>query len=263
MGNIKKTVDELRPIDDTFMQKLSEDRGVCEELLQVVLERPHLQIISNQPQKEIHNIDTRSVRVDALCEDVDGSQFSVEVQKSDNDDHQKRVRYNGACVHVLSLEKSTKFEELPDIYMIYITETDIFKRKKTIYHIQRTIQETGEVIDNGYYEIYVNAEVDDGTTIAEYMQILKSSKVQDNAKFPNICNAVKYCKEGRGQDGMCEVVERYAREYAEEKLVEYAEEKAIETARALIQDGVNDVIIHNATKLSLEKVAELRERCSS
>lgn len=115
------------------------------------------------------------------------------------------------------------------------------------------------MIDNGYYEIYVNAEIDDGTTIAEYMQILKSSKVQDNAKFPNICNAVKYYKEGRGQDGMCEVVERYAREYAEEKVIE----KAIETAQTLIQNGVSDNIIQEATKLSLEKIAELRECLNS
>jgi hypothetical protein len=95
------------------------------------------------------------------------------------------------------------------------------------------------------------------------MQILKSSKVQDNAKFPNICNKVKYYKEGRGQDGMCEVVERYAREYAEEKLIEYAEEKAIETAQTLIRNDVSDNIIQEATKLSLEKIAELRECLNS
>ena len=81
------------------------------------------------------------------------------------------------------------------------------------------------------------------------------AEIEDNAKFPRTCNAVRYYKEGRGQDGMCRVVEEYAREYAEEK--------AIETAESLISDGVSDDIIHNATKLPLEKIAELREKHSA
>lgn len=252
MRSIQKTVDELRPIDDTFMRKRAEDRVFCEELLRVVMDKQDIYVVSNIPQKDIHNVDTRSVTVDILCEDGDGARFSVEVQKADDDDHQKRVRYNGSCVQILSLEKGTKFAELPDVYMIYITEKDIMGRGKTIYHIQRMIQETGEVIDNGYYEIYVNAEIDDGTTLSDYMKLLKSSKVEDNPRFPGTCNAVKYYKEGKGRSRMCKVVEEYAREYAEEA--------AKQTALSLIRDGVSDAIIHSATKLPLGVIEELRKQ---
>lgn len=127
MITVKATVDELRPIDDTFMKKLAEDRLFCEELLQVVLDNSYLRVVSNKPQKDIHNADTRSVTVDILCEDETGTQFSVEVQKADDDDHQKRVRYNGSCVQILSLKKGEPFKNLPDVYMIYISEKDFFK----------------------------------------------------------------------------------------------------------------------------------------
>lgn len=255
MITVKATVDELRPIDDTFMKKLAEDRLFCEELLQVVLDNSYLRVVSNKPQKDIHNADTRSVTVDILCEDETGTQFSVEVQKADDDDHQKRVRYNGSCVQILSLKKGEPFKNLPDVYMIYISEKDFFKRNQTIYHIDRVIRETGETINNGYHEVYVNAEIDDGTSLAEYMKIINNSQVKSNPKFPNTCSVIRYFKEGEGRSNMCEVVERYAREYAREQ--------AIEAAISLIMDGVSDSIIQNATKLSLEKITEIREEYAS
>ena len=253
MKSIKKTVEELRPIDDTFMQKLAEDKAFCEEMLQVVMEKPSLRVITNIPQRNLHNIDTRSVTVDVLCEDEDGSQFSVEVQRADDDNHQKRVRYNSACVHVRMLEKGTKFQDLPDVYMIYITEKDFLKKGKAIYHVHRIIRETNEIIENGYHEIYVNAEIDDGTTLAEYMKILKSTNIENDERFPHICNAVKYFKVGKGKSDVCRVVD----EYAEEK----SREMAKEIAKALICDGVSDLIIHNATKLPMETIANLRREC--
>lgn len=254
MGKIENTIQKLRPIDDSFIRKLGEDKGFCEELLQVVLEIPELRVLENMVQKDIHNVDTRSVTVDLLCTAENSTRFSVEVQKADNDNHLKRVRYNGSCVQILSLDKGKRFEKLPDVYMIYITETDIFKRGKTIYHFEHTLRETGEVIENGYHEIYVNAEINDGTELAEYMEIFKSSDVMDNKKFPNICNTVRYYKEGKGRSKMCTVVEEYAKEYAEE----YAKEKTLETARSLIESQVSDDIIHRATGLSFEEIDKLR-----
>ena len=262
MRNPQKTVDELRPIDDTFIRKLGEHRAFCEEMLQTVMQSPDLKVISCTVQKNIHNIDTRSVTVDILCKDVKHDYFSVEVQKADDDDHQKRVRYNGACVQILSSKKGTKFTTLPDVYMIYITEKDIFKRGKTIYHFDRIIRETGEAVDNGYHEIYVNAEIHDGTVLAEYMEIFSSPDVHTNIKFPNICNTVSYYKEGKGRETMCTVVEEYAKEYAEdyakECIADYAKKKAIETAKLLLEDYVNDDTIVKATGLSLDELSELK-----
>ncbi len=250
MRKPQKTVDELRPIDDTFIRKLGENRAFCEEMLRTVMSNPDLTVISNTVQKDIHNVDTRSVTVDILCKDNRHGYFSVEVQKADDDDHQKRVRYNGACVQILSLAKGTKFRELPDLYMIYITEKDIFKRGKTVYHFDRIIRETGEAVDNGYHEIYVNAEVHDGTDIAEYMEIFSSSDVHRNLKFPSICEVVRYYKNGKGRETMCRVVEEYAKECIKEK--------AMETAKLLLSRDIAEDVIQEATGLSLEELSELK-----
>ena len=63
-----KSIDELRPIDDTFMQKLGEDSAFCEELLRVVLSNQKLKVISNITQKAIHNINSKYQRLKKVQE---------------------------------------------------------------------------------------------------------------------------------------------------------------------------------------------------
>lgn len=62
---------------------------------------------------------------------------NVEVQRSDDDNHQKRVRYNTACVTGNITEPGSKFENVPVVYVIYITRNDFFRKGKTIYHVDR------------------------------------------------------------------------------------------------------------------------------
>ena len=142
---LQEIVNQLTGIDDIFFFKLAEDRGFCEELLQVVLENKELKIVEHKPQAVLRNIKGRSVTLDLKCTDENGIIFGVEVQKQDNDNHQKRVRYNLANLDTAESEKGVKFDELKDIYEIYISKSDVFDRNKTVYHIDRVIRETQEL----------------------------------------------------------------------------------------------------------------------
>lgn len=215
---LQEIVDQLTGIDDIFFFKLAENKGFCEELLQVVLENKALKIVEHKPQAVLRNVKGRSVTLDLKCVDENGVIFGVEVQKQDNDNHQKRVRYNMANMDTAESEKGVRFDELKDIYEIYISKFDVFGRNRTVYHIDRMIRETQETVDNGTHEIYVNTKVDDGTEIAEYMQMLKRSALPDNPKFPRLCEAFKNIKTGMGDGVMCDLVQAYAEEYAGEQV---------------------------------------------
>ena len=167
--------------------------------MQVVLENKELKIVEHKPQAVLRNIKGRSVTLDLKCVDEKGTVFGVEVQKRDSDNHQKRVRYNMANLDTAESEKGVKFDELKDIYEIYISKFDVFGRNKTVYHIDRIIRETQEVVNNGTHELYVNTKVDDGTEIAEYMQMLKKTTLPDNPKFPRLCETFKNIKTGMGR----------------------------------------------------------------
>lgn len=102
---LQEIVDQLTGIDDIFFFKLAENKGFCEELLQVVLENKALKIVEHKPQAVLVNIKGRSVTLDLKCVDENGVIFGVEVQKQDNDNHQKRVRYNLANMDTAESEK--------------------------------------------------------------------------------------------------------------------------------------------------------------
>lgn len=243
------TIEALRPVDDTFFHKLAEHKEFCEELLRTILKMPDLQIIETVPQRSLRNVKGRSVFLDVLCQDRNNAYFNVEVQKEDNDDHQKRVRYNSSNIDTFTTEKGIPFKELPDIYIIYISCFDIFKEGKTIYHIDRTIRETGTTVYNGLHEIYVNTEINDGTDIAGLMNLLNSADLKTDVRFPQICNSIRYYKTGKGQQNMCEIVEQFAKEYA----IQEQRKSAME----MIRLNFDNELICRITRLPLEDVLAL------
>lgn len=104
--------------------------------------------------------------------------------------------------------------------MIYITNFDIFKGKKTIYHVDSIIRETGEKVENGLHEIYVNTKVDDGSTIAELMKCFKQTEV-NHKKFPCLSERINYFKQDEeGVDNMCQIVDEYAKKAVKEAKIE-------------------------------------------
>ena len=92
--------------------------------------------------------------------------------------------YNTSCVTANITDPGTKFEKVPNVIAIFISKFDMFQKGKTVYHVDRTVRETGEITDNGLQEIYVNTKIDDGSDIAKLMKIYKEQREFDFEKFP-------------------------------------------------------------------------------
>ena len=230
MDNDEKTVlqekfdkvKDLRPIDDVFFEVLAEDPLVCQEILRTILGDDKLVVDDVIVQSSERNLYGRSVCLDALCTLGDGTKCNIEVQRSDNDDHLRRVRFNASSITVKESEKGTKFKEIPDLIVVYISQFDIFGKGKTTYHVDKVIRETGTIVDDGLTEIFVNTEINDGTTIARLMEQFTKTKVEDN-EFPELTRRVKFLKgtEG-GVNAMCDVMERYEKIAADKAAAETA-----------------------------------------
>ena len=44
-----------------------------------------------------------------------GAKANIEVQRSDNDDHQRRVRYNASAITMNFTPPGARFEDIPDV----------------------------------------------------------------------------------------------------------------------------------------------------
>lgn len=206
-------VKEMNPIDDDLLRKMAEDKEFCQEIIQTILEDPHLLVVEVKSQDFVKNLQGRSVILDAHCVAKDGTHFNVEVQKSDDDDHQKRVRYNASCVTANITDPGSKFENVPSVCVIYITKNDFLKKGKTTYHIDRVIRETGDVVYNGFSEIYVNAYVKDGSITSELMTIFTENDAYDDEKFPATSRRKRYFKENvKGENEMSAIMQEIRKE---------------------------------------------------
>ena len=241
----KEQVKNFRPIDDTFFEVLADDIGVCQEMLRIILEDEKLVVKDVIVQSSERNLYGRSVRLDALCILGNGKKCNVEVQRSNKDHHLKRVRFNASVITVRDSQTDDKFEETIDLIVVYISEFDIFKRGRVIYHVDSVIRETQERVDDGLERVFVNTVVKDGTTISEYMDCFLQKEV-DNVKFPKLTNRVHYLKhEEGGVNAVCEVMKKYSEEVAE-KAYQQGEEAG--QRQANIAAIKNMIIRFQATK---------------
>ena len=133
---------------------------------------------------------------------------------------------------------------------MYLSQSLIFlNQKRSLYHVDRVIRETGKIVDNGFTEIYVNAEADDKSDVSELMNVFVQDKVYDDVKFP-ITSACKrrYKTTEEGVREMCEIIERNRAEGREEGL-----------AQGRIEERTNLVVSMLKNKLRPEQIAQIAQ----
>ena len=189
-------------------------------------------------QYVIARIHSHDVRLDVLAEDGAGKLYLIEIQRRDNIDHPRRLRYYGSLADAEFLAKGKKYDELPERIHFYISETDIWRQGKAVYPVTKQLGENGPVYDDGVHIIYVNAEVNDGSRVAKLMEYFKTADPMDDSEG-ELSKRVHYlkCEEG-GVDVMCEISERIEKRGEERGEKKGSEEKARTTAFNLFEMGM-------------------------
>lgn len=229
-AKIREEARKLNPIDDLMFRKMAEDKEFCQEILRVILEDHKLIVLSSVPQWAGTNLQGRSVILDAKCVKSDGRQVDIEVQKANDDDHQRRVRYNGAILTTNVAYPGIRFEYVPDVCVVFISKFDIFDGNLPLYHVDRIVRETGKVLSNGFDEVYVNTKIKDGSEISELMEVFINDTAY-NSKFPKTSAGKHRYKETEGGlDVMCEIMEKLRDEAKNEG--------KLETLFDLVKDGM-------------------------
>ncbi len=129
------------------------------------------------------------------------------------------------------LKAGQEFSELQDSYMVFITRTDIFKHGIPIYTINRHFEETNELFDDGSHIVYVNGNYKGDDTIGRLMHDFGCKEAKD-IYYPELAKGVRHFKEEGGRKRMCEAVEKYAKDYAEE----YADRKMLDKQEEMIKN---------------------------
>ena len=249
----------LRLIDDDFMTAVfGSNTALTEFLLKIILSRDDIRVKSCMTQKDIHNLFGRSVRLDIVAEDVSGRLFNVEIQRADKGASAKRVRYNLSLLDSKTLKKGDTFAALPETYIIFITENDIFAKGKGVYTINRFVDCADDTpylpFDDGCTILYVNGEYRKDDAIGNLMHDFFATDAND-MYYSEIAKNVRFHKQDeKGVHTMCRIFE----EYGDERAAIAQAERNVDVAHDLLEDGSLSLDrISAISHLPLERVKQL------
>ena len=254
--------------------------------MRVILEDDKIKVRNVRIQSFIQNIYGHSSQLDILAQDSEGRYFNVEVQRSDEGAPARRARFYSSILDTHFLQPGKLYEELPDTYVIFITENDVLHDNLPLYNIRRRIDENAKCFEDGSRIIYVNSQRRDDTALGKLMQDLYCTEPKNlhYHEFAERMEFLKYSKEG--EEKMTDVIEEYAARKAEalakeaareavkeavkeatKEAAKKAEEKEqanrIELAQGLLADGMSIEFTVRRSKLTEAEVRELASKLSA
>jgi len=214
---VEQIIDDMDLFDDDLMSMVFDGNiEATELLLKIILKRNDIIVVSVVGQREFQNpvVGGRDIRLDILAKDSTGKHYNVEVQRKPAGAHIRRARFNSSMMDSRMLKAGQEFSELQDSYMVFITQTDIFGHGIPIYTINRHFEETDDLFDDGSHIVYVNGEYKGNDEIGKLLHDFGCKESKD-MYFSELAKGVKHFKEEGGRKIMCEAVEKYAEQKAE------------------------------------------------
>ena len=231
----------LRYMDDDFMTVcLADNFEGVELILRIVIGRENIKIKSVRTQEPMKNLQGRSAILDVHAIDSTDKEFDVEIQRKDTGAGAKRARHNSSLLDAHILKSGDDTEDIPDSYVIFITENDVMKGNQPIYPVERyvTIGGNKELFGDGSHIIYVNGEYRGNDEIGKLMHDFSCTN-PDDMNYEALAKKARYFKQDeKGVATMCKIMEDMRNEAALNN--------ARETAERLIKKG----------KMTLEEIAE-------
>ena len=135
-------------------------------------------------------------------------------------------------------------EEIPDSYVIFITENDVMKGNQSIYLVERyvTIGENKVLFGDGSHIIYVNGKYRGNDEIGKLIHDFSCTD-PDDMNYEALAKKARYFKhDEKGVAVMCKIMEDMRNEAAQKAALDNAKE----IAKRMIKKG----------KMSLEEIAD-------
>lgn len=231
----------LRYMDDDFMTVcLADNFEGVELILRIVLGQKSIKVKSVRTQESMKNLQGRSAILDVHAVDSINKEFDVEIQRSDAGAGAKRARHNSSLLDAHILKPGNDTEDIPDSYVIFITEKDVMKGNQPVYPVDRYVMigEKKVLFGDGSHILYVNGQYRGNDEIGKLMHDFSCTD-PDDMNYEALAKKARYFKqEEEGVAVMCKIME--------EMRNEAALNNARETAERMIRKG----------RMPLEEIAD-------
>ena len=227
---------KMRLLDDALMTAaLNNDPEAVQLILRLILEKSDLEVLNVHTQREYKNLYGHSVRLDVEATDSAGRLYNIEIQRDDRGAEPERARHNSALMDAHALQAGQKAHELPETYVIFITEKDFYGAGLPVYHINRIVEETGKPFGDRAHIIYANGAYVGDNDIGRLMADFRTADPNE-MHFSALADRVKRLKYSeKGVTKMCQAMEITFAEGLEEGIVKGRAEGRAEDIRSLME----------------------------
>ncbi|MFI3177726.1 MAG: PD-(D/E)XK nuclease family transposase [Eubacteriales bacterium] len=211
-------------------------------------------------QYSIRQLETRSVILDIYAVEEGGTRLTLEMHPRADENYLRRNQYNIGSIDMNLLDKGVKYEQLPEIYAIYLSKKKFAASNAAIKEVARVYIDILDVragtadADNGIHEYCVNLG---GTASTKEQRELLRYLVDDNGRvesnvFPNLVRRVRILKEEQGGiEIMCEIMDELMGMSKEQERVVVAEK--MEQERVVIAEKMEQERIIAEQKIKQER----------
>ncbi len=183
------------------------------------------------------------IRLDVYAKDENNTRYSIEMQVRTTP-VEKRSRYYHSQIDMDLLLKGAPYEQLPDVYVIFICDYDPFGERKYCYTVDSVNRETQKSYEDGNHTLFLNTVGENKDDVApelarflDFVHADLASSTDDfgDAYVKQLQASVKDVKASREMEGRFMVLEEMLRQEHRDGYEEGLQE-GLQTLREIIMD---------------------------
>ena len=171
--------------DYALFLSVMRNREAYECLLSIILDEADFALTESKVEEVVLNQQgMRAIRLDAWAVDSKGRQFNTEMQNdSGHDDERRRARFYQSLMDspILKSGKHTRYKELPETMILFITEKDMFGYERAMYTFTECSEEVPILkLGDGTRKVFLNMSSKNGRPeLVSLLQYLKDSHLDN------------------------------------------------------------------------------------
>ncbi len=152
--------DTVKLTNNLMFKHVMKNQELCKELLETILGRKIAKIVYKEGEKEFDvALNSKSVRLDVYIEGEEKTVYDLEMQAANEGELDVRSRYYQAMIDINAIQRGTPYTELPDSFIIFICDFDLFQKERSIYTFQNLCLEDNEVhLNDKTTKIFLNSK---------------------------------------------------------------------------------------------------------
>ena len=177
----RKPFEELTISDDFMFCKVMKHESLCRPFLEMLFSAQIDKITYLSSQNTVTtNSGAKTVRLDVLVKDENGTSYNIEMQVGNEYNIPKRIRYYQAVLDVAFLDKGYSYKALNNSIIIFVCLFDPIGNDRAVYTFENIcIEDKNIPLQDGTKKIILNAKAfkrTDNQELQGFLQYVKTGK---------------------------------------------------------------------------------------